>query len=242
MHRKLLLAAFEKASEYQKKQGVLNPSINASAKVLSNYIEEETNFPFSSRSLRDYYNKAVKEIENDIEIKQQKVLQGLCVYLEYENYVDFVNSNSKQKEEVIKAKKHLKKERNLANGMPMKVKIGIGALLALGVILFFVLSPNQPAVMKWEVDHYEKARFSAEGIQNGTLKLYKEDRIKNFKQVDTDCNTVFFNPNGSVKIWYGKNSNGELEFFTDIGLHPNTGKTLKPITKYIIDKYICYEY
>ena len=30
-----------------------------------------------------------------------------------------------------------------------------------------------------------------------------------------------------------------LQYFTALGLHPETGKTLKPITQYMIDKYIC---
>ena len=44
---------------------------------------------------------------------------------------------------------------------------------------------------------------------------------------------------GSERLWYGKNKNKELEYFTAFGKHPETGKTLKPITKYMIAKYIC---
>jgi len=42
-----------------------------------------------------------------------------------------------------------------------------------------------------------------------------------------------------VKIWYGRNIKKELEFFTSLGLHPETGKTLDPITDYMIKKYAC---
>ena len=39
-------------------------------------------------------------------------------------------------------------------------------------------------------------------------------------------------------ILYGKNAAKEYEYFTHPGLHPETGKTLKPISRYIIKKYI----
>jgi hypothetical protein len=57
--------------------------------------------------------------------------------------------------------------------------------------------------------------------------------------VTPNCEDEFFNEDGSVKLWYGKNKNKDLEYFTALGLHPETGKTLKPITQYMIDKYIC---
>ena len=60
-----------------------------------------------------------------------------------------------------------------------------------------------------------------------------------FKKINPDCEYSFFNNDGSVRVWYGKNVSKELEFFTDLGLHPETGKTLKPITQYMIDKYVC---
>jgi hypothetical protein len=96
--------------------------------------------------------------------------------------------------------------------------------------------------MKWDVDHYVEVSFDAKGVQNGDLKLYKEDRIENFKKINADCNTVFFTENGSISVWYGKNMNGALEYFTGLGLHPISGKSLKPITEYMIKKYVCETY
>ncbi|MGY0407981.1 MAG: hypothetical protein ACWIPJ_06465 [Polaribacter sp.] len=39
-------------------------------------------------------------------------------------------------------------------------------------------------------------------------------------------------------IWYGKASSGKMEFFTHRGIHPETLKELKPITEYIINRYV----
>ena len=35
--------------------------------------------------------------------------------------------------------------------------------------------------------------------------------------------------NNKPTIWYGKSDKGELEFFNSRGIHPATGKELKPI-------------
>ena len=50
---------------------------------------------------------------------------------------------------------------------------------------------------------------------------------------------IFTSKKGDVKIWYGKNIVKELEYFSLLGVHPETGKTLKPITEYMIKKHIC---
>ena len=42
--------------------------------------------------------------------------------------------------------------------------------------------------------------------------------------------------NSLGKVWYDK-SNNKVEFFTNYGVNPETGKTLKEATKYIIEKY-----
>jgi hypothetical protein len=40
-------------------------------------------------------------------------------------------------------------------------------------------------------------------------------------------------------VWYGKEPiTGKYEYFSQPGLHPITGKTLKKISPYIIKKYI----
>ncbi|WP_157961207.1 hypothetical protein [Lutibacter citreus] len=42
---------------------------------------------------------------------------------------------------------------------------------------------------------------------------------------------------GKPIIWYGKSINGELDYFNSRGVHPITGKELKPITEYILKQY-----
>lgn len=93
--------------------------------------------------------------------------------------------------------------------------------------------------MVWQEDHYIEVSFDSETYNMNQLKFYKEDRVLHFREVNVSCDTIFFNDDGSVKFWYGKNTNKKLEYFTALGLHPETGKTLKPITQYMINTHIC---
>ena len=119
----------------------------------------------------------------------------------------------------------------------------IASLIVITIITFFLMiSINRQRWMVWQEDHYVEVKLDTDKYPLRKLKLYKEERIKDFKRVNTDCKTVFFNERGEVSIWHGKNSTKKLEYFTSFGLHPETGKTLRPITKYMIKKYICENY
>lgn len=93
--------------------------------------------------------------------------------------------------------------------------------------------------MIWKDDHYEEVSFDTKKYELGKLKLYKEDRIKSFTKIKVNCEYDFFDKAGAPQVWYYKNDLGELELFTSVGLHPETGTTLKPISAYMIHKYIC---
>ncbi|TDD95179.1 hypothetical protein [Flavobacterium cellulosilyticum] len=65
--------------------------------------------------------------------------------------------------------------------------------------------------------------------------------MDDFKKLSI-CNTTKFFKDGNYNkplVWYGKAVDAKkLDYFNQPGLHPETGKTLKPITKYIYEKYI----
>lgn len=237
MHKELLLAAFEKAKEKELKRGYKDPSKSSLASLLSDFIESEYQFQFGERSLRDYYNQAVEG--NSIEIKQQKVLDGLSHYLGYSNYTDYLLKNApeslgasgeeREKPEYSSSLKPFLKRNKMTLGV-----IVVALLLVVSISIF-----SKPRWMEWDGTHYIEVSFDANKLKSGVLKPYKKDRIDDFELIEPTCETRFFNEDKSVRVWYGKNSGGKWEFFSSYGLHPNTGKTLKPITQYIVDKYIC---
>lgn len=243
MHKELIIAAFEKAKKELKGIGVKDPSNHQAAIHISDFMVDEIDFSISKKSIASYYKSALEIPESeDINMSQIRVVQGLCQYLGYEAYKDFIlnlkSSDREQSDNAVanKIEKPVKKsKRNIV------VVISIIAVLIVGVFIFMTL--NKERWMIWNDDHYEEVDFNKIESTGGTLKLLKAERIENFKKINNpDCNYQFFNEDGSVNVWYGKNKNGELEIFTDIGLHPETGKSLKPITDYMIRKYLCVSY
>ena len=247
-HKALIILAFEKAGQNELIKGNKEPSKTEKATALSVAVAEINRSIIGEKSLRIYYKKASSaEKEEDIKIPQLEVVEALLQYLGFKDYADFVQSlgGGKQHRDV-KEDRIITEEKFMK---PFSIKgwflnnrkgliFGFAGITALLVFLFINLKEEQ-RWMVWQTDHYKEVDFDAELVGRGRLKRYREERVEEFKKVEPDCNTVFFNKDGSVKIWYGKNSASQLDFFTALGLHPQTGKTLKPITEYMIEKYIC---
>ncbi len=102
-----------------------------------------------------------------------------------------------------------------------------------------IFFPNKNC-MVWVKNHYEAVEYDKVKDTAEVSPLY-QDLLDNFKKIAV-CDTTTFFKNGDTDhplVWYGKSSDKkEYEYFNQPGLHPETGKTLKPISKYIIEKYI----
>lgn len=231
MHRELLLKAFEKARGELVFKGHKEPSDSKCAHRLSEVVSEV--FPYGEKSFRTLYKKAIANPESDIQIPRPEVLTSLAQYLGYENFRDFVVRNNVDEVKSIQEQGQIPKKKN-------KWPIILIVFFSVAVISFFGYHYfTKQRWMEWEGAHYIETSYDSEKLKAGNLKAYKEERITDFEKVTPNCETKFFNENGDVRFWYGKNKDGSLEYFTSYGMHPQTGKTLKPITKYIIDKYIC---
>lgn len=92
--------------------------------------------------------------------------------------------------------------------------------------------------MQWQKDHYEAVVCETEelGIVNLYSKLPMNENMITFKKIKVSDTTTFFKHNKPV-LWYCKNGD-HLDFFNGPGFHPENEKTLKPITQYMIDKYV----
>lgn len=234
MLKNLIFKSFEKARELRKEKGDNNPSMQALAEDISEFGSTTKEFNLGEKSFRDYFNEAKRLTNNtdDISIKQLDVINGLCKFLGYDTYKKFVkdvradNGDIQQKLTVI-----IKKN-----------KVSVTLLVTTVCVIIIVAMVNRQRWMIWDSSHYIETKFDAEKLQQGLLKVYKEDRIKHFEKITPDCSTKFFKEDGTENLWYGKNSSGELEYFTDLARHPETGKSLNRITRYMIKKYICESY
>jgi hypothetical protein len=112
------------------------------------------------------------------------------------------------------------------------------AAIAAAVVLYLSWQ-HDCSVLVWHKDHYEKYDCEIAGDSLGIkFTPYNEALLRNMRKVTVDSLTPFFGKDGTPRIWYAKVAPGKLEFFTAPGLHPETGKTLRPITDYMIRKYV----
>lgn len=121
----------------------------------------------------------------------------------------------------------------------------IGVIILSGLFVFnSTFLDKQKLCMKWEVDKYvecdcgdvTRLSFVDDGI---TPVQYSESVLNGFKKIEVDCNTIFFKDN-KPKVWFVKIGSMQHEYFSSPGngVHPVSGKALKPITNYHINKYI----
>lgn len=133
------------------------------------------------------------------------------------------NSENKQPQKQSKLKKY---------ALPLFVAFGIlGATFTTNQLLF-----NLPQCMVWQNDKYVKiaCEESSENFQGEVIPFDEKQFL--LKKITVSDSTVFFKGNKPL-YFYGK-VNGKVEIFNQLGYHPLTGKYLKPVTPYIINKYV----
>lgn len=96
------------------------------------------------------------------------------------------------------------------------------------------ISERKKECMFWKNDHYEEV-FCDEKIEGANVIALNEERLKLFRKIKSPDTLTAENAMG--KIWYDK-SDKKVEFFTYYGIHPTNGKTLKPVTPYILETYV----
>lgn len=108
------------------------------------------------------------------------------------------------------------------------------ALVTGGSWLWHIWPQTAGGCMYWKEDHYQPISCN-EKIPDVMVIALDSLRVKTFQKI-TRPDTITHLSIG--KIWYAKIA-GRLEYYTAGGSHPMVyDYQLKPITKYIIDKYI----
>ena len=126
-------------------------------------------------------------------------------------------------------------EQNVISNTNIKTNVSIyviSALLISSLGGYIILRPVKKECMIWKDDRYIKITCDLHNESN--LDLWK---LENFRGVDVDKDTEFFDKNANPKIWYDKTGK-EITFYNNPGIHPTNGKTLRPITETIIRKYV----
>ena len=109
-------------------------------------------------------------------------------------------------------------------------------VLSFAFTSYFIFQKKQ--CMQWSDDHYElvDCELSANDLVNfNTIKPFDKNLI-DLQKINI-CDTTVFFKNGEAIIWYAKTENG-IEFFNTHGRHPENDNALKPVTPYILNKYV----
>lgn len=224
MTQELLKKAFEKAETV-----TASDSVNARAVHLAEVVSEDFNYSITSKSMSRYFCGETTP--------KKEVLDALAKYLQYEDYEDFVVQESEETPSSLRpsptsqkpnAQKVFRKK-IVQRKRPVLI---ILAVLLLGSTSYYAFVKNAKECVVWVGDHYEEVACSGDELE----KPYNKQLLEEFRKVQVNDTTTFFKY-GKPVIWYDK-SNKRLEYFTAPGLHPTNGKTLKPISEYMINKYV----
>jgi len=128
------------------------------------------------------------------------------------------------------------KQKTSKPGDKLRLVVVVLSLIIIAVVLYLILrrQPQTGNCMYWTGDHYQE--ISCKVKMRGTLVIaYDSVRLNTLRKITTP-DTITERAIG--KVWYIKMDN-ELEFYTADGFHPvQIHRKLKPVSKYIICKYI----
>ncbi|TDG37545.1 hypothetical protein EZJ43_00155 [Pedobacter changchengzhani] len=113
-----------------------------------------------------------------------------------------------------------------------KLILALVSITIMGIIIYFIAKPKY---MYWKVDRYETMAFYKKVGDTPILEIdhFKAKHLKKITQPDT------LTENALGKVWYVKVNVDSAEFYTSRGEYPlDTNKVLKPVTKYILAKYV----
>ena len=231
MHKILIQKAFIEAKKKRIEKGDNNPSQGNVFENLSEYLLEECECRITGKRLEQYFNdgKKINEKNKDISIKRLSIVLGLCSYLGFDSYEEFVYSSLNSSGKIfLFIKKN--KQSLLISLLTIIISLGISFM-------------NGQRWMIWEGNQYIEVSFNLEKYDFDLLEVYNVEKIRNFKKIeDLDCDTEYRNAKGDWILWYYKRGKNDLEIFTSSGVHPINGKDLKRITPYMIKEHICEEY
>ncbi|MFB9076756.1 hypothetical protein ACFFLS_23925 [Flavobacterium procerum] len=192
-------------------------------------------------------------LNQEEEFWQDEIFNDASMPNENLGFNTVLDENSKQVKELVKEEKIeeetakakeiffrriLKKSKlTIAATAIIFVLIATGSLATVIYFNFF-----QKECMQWSGDHYEEVSCNLEiqGIGTYNSPQPYDQRIINLKKIKV-CDTTVFFKNEKAVVWYTKVGDS-VEFFNTHGIHPENGKALRPVTQYIIGKYVTKDF
>ena len=219
-----------------------------------NFEEKENKIKQIENFDTDKFRPFVNFLIKNTDITQIESLNLIAVLVDFSPrpYVKFRNGDYDDSNEIVKISGDKRKlnSTDFTQGLESvkrvslksKVIIGFFGLLlfaSLGFSFKSICFPDKNGMI-WVENHYEAVVYEAVNNKDN-VKPINQFELAYFRKIKV-CDTTTFFKNGShdlPMVWYGKEPiTGKYEYFSQPGLHPITGKTLKKISPYIIKKYI----
>ncbi len=226
IYEDIVKAAFKKA-----KKEYVNTKKYRLSEYIADQVEEMSKIRITSKTFVSYYEKYIEKKEVRTVPKHENI-ERLCLFLGYDSYESYVSENYHQNTATPQEEGPTK---NHDIERKITIILWVVAILVIGFVGYNKLKINNThnECMIWVDDHYEPIDCSG---KRGEIKLDQET-LEEMKQLNGLCKgSTFFLPNDEPIVWYDKYHN-KLTFFTKEGIHPTNGRTLKPITPYIIKTY-----
>ena len=238
--KKIVEEVFEKAK---------TKSASHSKHALSKQIELESRLSY--KTLERTHNKFITKTRDLDYAPNSDSIDEFCIYLGYQDYADYVSKKSVKTTRPQDSTLDISKPTETVKPASKK-KLQFLVIAALVIICMAIAAhmnynsidlnnTKSGACMTWNGGSYEEISCSEKPYSKfGTpIEPYEDTRLKNFKRVKVNMATPFFaEETDKPLIWYYKTNEGTIEYYTAPGVHPINGKTLKAVTKYIIQKYV----
>jgi hypothetical protein len=201
--------------------------------IISNLITEaksEAEIVKGEKSLEENKSFDKEEISNKVEnLQEDEVLPEAEAPKENTESISlFVNVDEAVQ---VPPKESGNKRDNL------KIFITIGITFCLMIVVYYCFVKKKDC-MQWSDNHYDEVSCELEVQGAGTFNSPEtyDERIINLRRIQV-CDTTTFFINNKAVVWYAKVGDN-AEFFNTHGMHPENGKALRPVTHYIINKYV----
>lgn len=215
-------------------------------------FEFETNSIQKIKNETDRFKPLATFLKNETELSDYNATDFLAILVGFESrpYSKFLqkgngevkssdNGPSEKEKVLVKTsdQQYDALPRKKTSGKSIAIITGIVGLLLGSYVIKNEVFPAKEC-MQWNDDHYEEV--VCEGNKIGFADVNpifdKNEALLGFKKIEV-CDTTIFFKNDQPIVWYIKQG-GKCEYFNAPGLHPISGKPLRPITKHIIATHV----
>lgn len=160
-------------------------------------------------------------------------------------FVDTDEANLEEIRNVLEQFKKTSSSSNLTRKVLSQFRKRI-KIISLGFVVLFCVSFAltdkifvKKKCMQWTGDHYEIVNCNLKTQGNGLATHIEsfDKNVVNLKKINVCDTTICFDQDGLATVWYAKTVTG-IDFFNANGKHPENGSPLKPVTNYVLDKYV----